>query len=32
VIDVLTRMEFTKRRPRSSDGKRENWYERRKVD
>ena len=31
VIDVLTRMEFTKRRPRSADGKRENWYERKKV-
>jgi predicted P-loop ATPase len=31
VVDVLTHMEFTKRRPRGSDGKRENWYERRKV-
>ena len=31
VIDVLTRMEFTKRRPRSADGKRENWYERKKM-
>jgi predicted P-loop ATPase len=31
VVDVLTRMEFTKRRPRGSDGKRENWYERKKM-
>jgi len=32
VIDVLTRMEFTKRRMRDADGKRANWYERKKMD
>jgi hypothetical protein len=32
VINVLTCMRFTKRRPRDSRGKRENWYERKKVD
>src|SRR5262249_42544694 len=31
VIDVLTRMGFTKCRPRDASGKRENWYARKKV-